>query len=114
MKITLIALVLLSNIVNAGDICSKSESSIEPSHQWEESAFTKDAALASLKALSAAVEKGEDIGTYHLPNSITLLEGYILKRDALKAMRSKNTPKGIKEFYKSGFCEFLSGAVIYD
>ncbi len=114
MKYILLLILGLSGVVNANDICPKNASKIEPGHKWEESAFSKEAAMASLKKLTSVVENGDEIGTYDLPNSITLLEGYILKRDAVKAMEREGTPEGIKEFYKSGFCEFLNGAAIYE
>ncbi|MEP2651404.1 MAG: hypothetical protein ABJH06_05345 [Paraglaciecola sp.] len=104
----------ISSPLLAGEICSEYDSQIEPDFRWKESDFTKEASIKALSELSESINKNEMLATFQLPNNLSLIEGYILKQDALRALDGKSVHAGIVEYYVTNFCEFLVRTPIYD
>lgn len=74
---------------------------------WKESDFTKVSAEESMKSIQAAMGNNGEIGACGLPNSLAIIEGYILKQQAVKALSIPDLDSGLKEYYLSGFCEYV-------
>lgn len=114
MKYISLLLLLLSATVHSNDICSNYESEIEPGFRWKEADFTKEASVDALASLSKSVQNDEMLSIFQLPNSFALIEGYLLKREAVRALGDKTTPKEIVEYNVAGFWKFLINTPIYD
>jgi hypothetical protein len=86
LKLTFAVILLLSvNQVVADDLCPINDK-IEPDMRIPEAYFTKEKAeeaTSKINGIVAGTDKSYEWVT--VPNSLKLIEGYILKRDALNA-----------------------------
>jgi len=112
MKLTILLISLLFSFgVSAEELCKNYKSDIESDHQWSETDFTKENAETSLKFLQGVVSENKGYGWYQLPNAITLIRGYVLKREALKEASKDFVPPG---YHREGFCLWLKSTAIVD
>ena len=107
-------IVLFSLPAYSDEICESFEPKIEPDFRWKESDFTKSASKKALAELSDAIDKSKMMATFQLPNNLSLIEGYILKQEAIRALKGDSVHEGIVEYYVTNFCEFLVRTPIYD
>jgi hypothetical protein len=96
-----VILMIFSAPVAAKDLCPINED-IEPDMRMTESHFTKEnaeAAANKIKGIISGVDKKYEWFT--VPNNLKVIEGFILKRDAINA-------KGeMQPYHKEQFCEFM-------
>ena len=110
-QIILLVALLFSFGAIAEDLCGNYKSDIEPDHQWEEADFTKVNAEISVKFLQEVVSESKDYEWYQLPNAMTLVRGYVLKKAALKEAEKDFVPPG---YHREGFCLWLKSTAIVD
>jgi hypothetical protein len=113
-KYIYLSIMLFSLPAYSDDICKNFESKIEPDFRWQESDFTEAASKKALAELSNAINKNEMMATFQLPNNLSLIEGYILKQEAIRALNGDSVHEGMVEYYVTNFCEFLVRTPIYD
>ena len=113
-KYIILIFVLFSPVVHSGDICGDFESKVEPDFRWKESDFTKEASIMALAELSDSINKNEMLSTFQLPNNLSLIEGYILKQEAERALNGDAVHEGLVEYYVTNFCEFLVRTPVFD
>jgi hypothetical protein len=96
-----VVLMIFAAQVVAEDLCPINED-IEPDMRMTESHFTKEnaeAAANKIKGIISGVDKKYEWFT--VPNNLKVIEGFILKRDAM-------TAKGeMQPYHKEQFCEFM-------
>ncbi|WP_045857265.1 hypothetical protein [Teredinibacter purpureus] len=114
MKYIILFFILFSLPALSDEICKSIDSKIEPDFRWQESDFTKVASQKAIAELSEAIEKNEIMATFQLPNNLSLIEGYILKQEAIRALSGDAVHEGLVEYYVTNFCEFLARTPIYD
>jgi len=83
---------------------------VEADMRISESHFSKENAEAALKNLQGIVSESDKAYEWiTVPNSLKIIEGYVLRRDAL------SSSEAVKEYKISAFCTFMeSGAWWYD
>ncbi|WP_445359862.1 hypothetical protein ACJJIL_12650 [Microbulbifer sp. EKSA005] len=93
----------------AEDLCLVNEN-VEPDMRMPESYFTKDRAAEASKKTQGIVTGTDKVYEWiTVPNSLKLIEGYVLRRDAL------NSQGTMREYHVSQFCSFMqSEAWWYD
>ena len=112
--IALVLTLLISVSAQAEELCAGWEMKIEPDHQFQESDFTLEAALASLEYLAdLSREPRHELSGFAEHNSLVLVEGWLLKKAAIEA---KAKDQGAAKLHEvRHFCEFLvNKAVIHD
>ena len=114
LKYFLLMFLLLSTTAGADEICGNYESNIEPDFLWKESDFNKNTSSKALAELSSAIEKGTTLNSLQLANILVLVQGYILKQNALRVLSGKDLDKMLIEYHVAGFCEFLGSPPISD
>jgi len=108
MKYILLLIAMIPAFVQAEAICKDYEESESNAFNWSESDFNENSASESMAALQEALDNNGSIGTCHLPNALILIEGYILKQQAQKALSDKGAPQLIIKYNVAGFCDFIS------
>ncbi|WP_299267333.1 hypothetical protein [uncultured Psychrosphaera sp.] len=101
----IVSISVFSSVVVAEDLCPEAPKESN-SFYWSESDFTEKSSAESMKALQSAIANNGEIGECHLPNALAIVEGYILKRQALFAI-SNDSPPAIVQYNTAGFCDFL-------
>jgi len=91
----------------AGEICEGYPKDKEALYSWSENDFTKAKADEALSQIQAAMKTNGSMGNCELPNSMIIIEGYILKEQALQALSIEGLDKGLVQYHISGFCEFV-------
>jgi hypothetical protein len=110
MKLLLISTFIVSSSffsseVMADDLCPEAPKESN-SFYWSESDFTARSSAESMKALQSAIANNGLIGECHLPNALAIVEGYILKQQAVLAI-SNDSPTAIVQYNVTGFCDFI-------
>ena len=102
MKILLsIILTLLANTALTDNLCPVNED-VEPDMRMSESFFTKARAEEASKKIQGIVAGTDKVYEWiTLPNSLKIIEGYVLKRDAI------NNQGAMREYHVSQFCSFM-------
>ncbi|MGI0154478.1 hypothetical protein ACQ661_12570 [Pseudidiomarina sp. WS423] len=97
----LIALLLSSVVARAENLCPVNED-VAPDMRIAESDLTKERAEKAVEKVQGIVSGADSKYEWiTVPNSLKIIEGYILKRDALNA-------EGVMaQYHKSQFCEFM-------
>ena len=104
----LLALLFVSGVANAEPICPV-ESSVPDDVRIYESDLTKENAERAVERLKRIVSGDEKKYIWiTVPNSLKMIEGYILRRDAL------SNRSGVPDYDKSAFCNFMKGAYWYN
>ena len=111
MKYLLIAIFCLPTLGLANDICHDYENKIEPDHQWKESDFTKEKAQKALDFLVGVVKDNKKYEWFELTNAHTLVEGFVLKRAALREMEINSMPP---DYHRSAFCLWVTTRSVVD
>jgi hypothetical protein len=110
MKLLLITIFIFSTSVFSSsafaDVLCPEAPKISNSFYWSESDFTAKSSAESIKALQSAMANNGEIGECHLPNALAIVEGYILKEQALLAI-SNDSPAAIVQYNVTGFCDFI-------
>ena len=99
-------ILLVSFKTSAGEICKDYPINEGQPFSWKENDFTANSSQESLKSLSDAV-RGKGIGTCGLPNALAIVEGFILKQEAVSALKHNDSDSVLVKYHVSGFCEFL-------
>jgi hypothetical protein len=110
MKYIILLISLISIGASAEEICKDHAVKEGNALAWAESDFNEESASESMKALQHAVKSSGEIGSCHLPNALAIVQGYVLKMQARKALASSNTPEMIKKYNVEGFCDFLKNS----
>ena len=107
-SVLLLLLISMSTFsVQSGEICPNSVN-VGDALQWGESDFTKDLAEKNVKMLQSLVENKEGLDSCKLSNVTAYVKGYILKNEALNALKVDPEQKDkFTQYYVDGFCEFL-------
>ena len=111
MRHLLVLALLLPAIGHAKELCHDYENTIEPDHQWKESDFTKERARKALAFLTGVVENDETYEWFELTNAHTLVEGFVLKRAALREIENGTLSP---DYHRSAFCLFITTRGIVD
>jgi hypothetical protein len=107
MKYIILLVSLISIGVKAETICEEHAVKEGNAFTWTEADFNEKAASESMKSLQQALNSDGEIGACHLPNALAIVQGYILKKQAQKALASTSVPKIVKKYNVEGFCDFL-------
>ena len=110
MKNLILLISMISFGTGAEEICKDHGVKEGNAFAWAESDFNEKSASDSMKALQQAIKSNGEIGRCHLPNALALVEGYILKVQAQKALSARDTPEMIKEYNVNGFCDFIKNS----
>ncbi|MBA6385172.1 hypothetical protein H4J45_18135 [Colwellia sp. BRX10-6] len=104
MKYSIIVIILLIPFSSmAKDLCPTNEN-IEPDMRIPESHYTQKNAELALNKLQGIISKSDNVYEWMtVPNSMKIIEGYILKKDANKS-----------KFNLSQFCTFMKSSVWHD
>jgi hypothetical protein len=108
MKYIILFIAMIPAFVQAEVICKDFEQNESNAFNWSESDFNAKSATESMATLQEALNDNGSIGTCHLPNAVSLVQGYILKQQALSAISSKETSELIIKYNVAGFCGFIS------
>ena len=102
MRILIVSLFLiLSPSINADRLCATNEK-VESDMRIPESYFSKENAEAALKKLQGIVsDSDKNYEWITIPNSLKIIEGYVLRRDALASTGAA------MEYKVSAFCTFM-------
>lgn len=107
MKLFIILLAIVTFEVHAEELCKDFPIDEGKPFIWEESDFSQENAARSLDDLKSAMERRGKIGTCGLPNALDMIEGYILKQQAIEAISDPNNSEVVKNYALTGFCEFI-------
>jgi len=108
MKLPLLTLLFIGTAAHGlENMCEKPVRNTETWY-WEDSDITKQNADRSLKAIQQAMNGKSAMGTCELPNALSLIEGYILKQQAIEALNTDDLDEVLKQYYISGYCDFLT------
>ena len=100
-KILIAPLFLISFSAFSENLCPVNEN-VEPDMRISEAYFSKTHADAALKKLQGIVDaRDKKYEWITVPNALKVIEGYVLRRDALE---NKDSVSG---YHKSAFCDFM-------
>jgi len=105
MKLAIVLISLFCSFVQAEKLCPELSSKSD-AFSWSESDFNVNVAQKSLDALQKALSGNGEVGKCHLPNAMAIVQGTILKQQAITSMKT-NAPGIILKYKIAGFCEFI-------
>lgn len=107
MRLVFFIMLVVSSSSIAEEICKEYPVAKDTLYQWQESDFTKAKADSALEKIKLAMQGNGQIESCGLPNNLAIIQGYVLKLQAQKALSTAGLDKGLTDYYVSGFCEFL-------